>query len=390
MTLATLVRLADVCEQDRRVVKPGDAANLPYIGLESIEANTGRFHDGELSKTPDAPQANSFRFDTHHVLYGKLRPYLNKVAVPDFEGKCSTEIIPLRPRDNLDRRYLAYYLRSPATVSQISARTAGARMPRADMDFVLGMQVPLPPIPEQRRIVDILSRAEGILRLRREAEKKAAELVPAIFLEMFGDPVTNPRGLPIVSLSQVADVQGGLQVTRKRATLPLERPYLRVANVYRSRLNLSELKTIRITEAELKRTRLEAGDLLIVEGHGNPNEVGRVAVWDGSLGDCSHQNHLIRARPNREALLPEYASALLNSAGGRKALRIAAKTTSGLSTISTKNVKNVPIMLPPIENQRSFVTRIVSVQSIARLQEDASKAAAASLEALLARDFSQY
>lgn len=258
------------------------------------------------------------------------------------------------------------------------------------MDFVLGMQVPLPPIPEQRRIVDILSRAEGILRLRREAEKKAAELVPAIFLEMFGDPVTNLRGLPIVSLSQVADVQGGLQVTRKRATLPLERPYLRVANVYRSRLNLSELKTIRITEAELKRTRLEAGDLLIVEGHGNPNEVGRVAVWDGSLGDCSHQNHLIRARPNREALLPEYASALLNSAGGRKALRIAAKTTSGLSTISTKNVKNVPIMLPPIENQRSFVTRIVSVQSIARLQEDASKAAAASLEALLARDFSQY
>jgi len=193
MTAVTLVRLGDVCEQDRRGVKPGDAPNLPYIGLESIEANTGRFRDGELSKTPDAPQANSFGFGPHHVLYGKLRPYLNKVAVPDFEGKCSTEIIPLRPRENLDRRYLAYYLRSPTTVSRIGAKTAGARMPRADMDFVLGMQMLLPPLDEQRRIVDILSRAEGILRLRREAEKKAGELVPAIFLEMSNRQQT-PRG----------------------------------------------------------------------------------------------------------------------------------------------------------------------------------------------------
>lgn len=387
MKAEPFVRLGDVCEQDRRVVKPGDGATAPYIGLESIEANTGRFHDGELSKTPDAPQANSFGFGPHHVLYGKLRPYLNKVALPDFEGKCSTEIIPLRPREGLDRRYLAYFLRSPATVSQINARTAGARMPRADMDFVLDMQMRLPSLEEQRRIVDVLSRAEGIVRLRREAEKKAAELVPAIFLEMFGDPATNPKGLPTARLGQLAAVQGGLQVSRKRSTLPLERPYLRVANVYRARLDLNEIKTIRLTNAELERTRLERGDLLFVEGHGNPNEVGRVAIWDGSVEGCSHQNHLIRARPDRAVLLPEYASALMNSTGGRKALRRAAKTTSGLSTISTQNVQNVPVMLAPIDSQRTFLARIESAQSVVRLQADAMMTANANLEALLARYF---
>jgi type I restriction enzyme S subunit len=138
-----------------------------------------------------------------HVLYGKLRPYLNKVALPDFEGKCSTEIIPLRVSPTIERAYLAYFLRSPQTVAQITARTAGSRMPRADMDFLLGLHLRLPPLDEQRRIVDILSRAEGIVRLQREGQKKASELIPALFVDMFGDPATNPKGWQEVSLGSV-------------------------------------------------------------------------------------------------------------------------------------------------------------------------------------------
>ena len=172
MTTVRLVRLQEVCVQDRKIIKPAEGSNLRYIGLETIETNTGQFLNGELSKTPEVPKANSFRFGTQHVLYGKLRPYLNKVALPGFEGKCSTEIIPLLPKAGLERAYLAYFLRSLHVVSQITAKTAGARMPRADMDFVLGLQIPLPPPAEQRRIVDILSRADGIVRLRREAQKK--------------------------------------------------------------------------------------------------------------------------------------------------------------------------------------------------------------------------
>ncbi|MDP2809533.1 MAG: restriction endonuclease subunit S, partial [Rhodocyclaceae bacterium] len=175
----TTVRLGDVCQQARESVKPGARPELRYIGLESIESGNGIFAEGELSKTPEAPMANSFRFGPEHVLYGKLRPYLNKVALPNFEGKCSTEIIPLLPSLDIERAYLAYFLRSRCVVDLISARTAGARMPRADMDFIFSLPISLPPLPEQRRIVDLLYRAEGIVRLRREAEKKAAELIPA-------------------------------------------------------------------------------------------------------------------------------------------------------------------------------------------------------------------
>lgn len=382
-----LVRLRDWCSQDRQSVRPGEAPELRYIGLETVESNTGRLLDGALSKTPEEPQANSFSFGPEHVLYGKLRPYLNKVALPDFRGKCSTELVPLRPANGLDRRYLAYFLRSPRTVERISERTAGARMPRADMDFVLGLQMPLPPMAEQRRIVDLLSRAEGIVRLRRQAQQKAAELIPALFVDMFGDPATNPKGWVVGRLGDVADIQGGLQVTSARATLPLESPYLRVANVYRSRLDLSEIKTIRLTEAELNRTRLARGDLLFVEGHGNPQEVGRVAIWDGSIASCTHQNHLIRARPRADALLPEIACALLNSAGGRQSLLKAGKTTSGLSTISAQNVKDTKVLLPPLRLQESFRRRVKAVEAIDALQQAAAKKSEAAFAGLLERAF---
>jgi type I restriction enzyme S subunit len=379
--------LETVCTQDRTSIRPGHGDDLPYLGLEGIGSGTGQFTEGELSKTPEAPQANSFRFDERHVLYGKLRPYLNKVALPTSPGKCSTEIIPLLPAPQLDRQYLSYFLRSPATVKQIAERSSGARMPRADMDFVLSLPISLPAIEEQRRIVDLLARSEGIVRLRREAQRKAAELIPAIFIDMFGDPATNPMGWPVHSLGSLAEVQGGLQVTRARAKLPLERPYLRVANVHRGRLDLTEMKSIRLTETEFTRTALHAGDLLVVEGHGNPQEVGRVATWDDSIPDCTHQNHLIRARPLRDRLLPEYACALLNSEAGRQTLLRAGKTTSGLSTISARNVKNATVMLPPVADQGAFARHADAVASLTNQQAEAVNKATATFDALLSRAF---
>jgi type I restriction enzyme S subunit len=202
-------KLSEVCEQERRSIRAGQRLDLPYIGMESIEAHTGRLSQGDLSKTPEAPEANSFHFDSSHVLYGKLRPYLNKVYVPESEGKCSTELIPLKPTDRLDRRFLAYFLRAATSVESISQKVAGARMPRADMDFVLSMHIPLPPLVEQRRIIDLLSRAENIVRMRREAEAKAKEIIPALFVDMFGDAGTNPKGWALKSLGETSRIVGG-------------------------------------------------------------------------------------------------------------------------------------------------------------------------------------
>lgn len=143
-------RLGDVCEYDRtqRVHR-----GLPYVGMEHIESDTGRFVG---SRDPVQVKSNTFHFTSTHVLYGRLRPYLNKVLAPDFDGHCSTEIFPLLPRKELSREFLRYWISSDEVCERINRTCSGARMPRANMEEVLKFEIPLPPLPEQNRIVRIL------------------------------------------------------------------------------------------------------------------------------------------------------------------------------------------------------------------------------------------
>ncbi|MBI2233668.1 MAG: restriction endonuclease subunit S [Micavibrio aeruginosavorus] len=378
---AQSVRLGDICRQDR-----SERPELRYVGLETIEGNTGQLLDGELSKTPEVPLANSFRFGPEHVLYGKLRPYLNKVALPDFEGKCSTEIIPLLPADGVDRRYLSYFLRSAGTVTRISDRTAGARMPRADMDFVLSLQLRLPPLDEQRRIVDILSRAEGIVRLRREAQKKAAAIIPALFADMFGDPATNPKGWPVVPLGdalRAADYGSSTKASETGAGVPL----IRMSNVtYAGDLDLSDLKYVELEPVDVERFRLQKGDILF--NRTNSKElVGKTGIWNVDL-DAVAASYFIRLRAREDAARPFYVWAFMNSRHMKRVLFDTARGAIGQSNINSKELKAFRIPLPPIDVQAHFEDRCHSVFGIVGQQTEARKKAEATFQSLLARAFS--
>ncbi len=250
--------------------------------------------------------------------------------------------------------------------------TRGSGVPTLNRNLVHVVPVRVPPVAEQRRIADILDRADAIRRKRRAAIALTEELLRSTFRDMFGDPVTNPKEWRNLPLGDIAEVQGGLQVSRKRAQHPLEVPYLRVGNVYRGSLNLEEIKTMRITKRELERTLLQEGDILLVEGHGNIDEIGRAAVWDGSVGGCVHQNHLIRARVDKAKADPAYTAAFINSAGGQRQLQRFGKTTSGLNTISTRQVRSTRILVPPMSLQSGYAER---TQAILRAQSRLEAAA---------------
>lgn len=128
--------------------------DLAYVGLEDIESNTGS-HLG--SREPRKVKSNTFAFTSEHLLYGRLRPYLNKVLLPNFDGHCSTEIFPIRVTKDILREYLFYWFRLPSTVEAINETSTGARMPRANMDAVLEFEIPLPPIEKQGEIVEKLN-----------------------------------------------------------------------------------------------------------------------------------------------------------------------------------------------------------------------------------------
>lgn len=158
--------LGDVCVIERR---QGIHPDQPYVGLEHIESGTGRITNGVERLSV---KSSTFKFGPEHLLYGRLRPYLNKVALPDFEGHCSTEIFPVKPKEGVLREFLHYWFLMQDTVDAINSTCTGARMPRADLDAVLKFVVYIPAVSEQRRIVSILDEAfDGIATAKANAEK---------------------------------------------------------------------------------------------------------------------------------------------------------------------------------------------------------------------------
>lgn len=355
-----------------------------YIDLSAIDQERKQILNARNVACAGAPSRARQLVKEGDVLVSTVRPNLNGVARIGLEhhgATASTGFCVIRPRaEQLDGGYAFQWVKSPDFVADMVSKATGASYPAVSDRIVLESRIPLPPLPEQRRIAAILDQADALRAKRREALAQLDSLTQSIFIQMFGDPIANPFDWALIQVGNLADVQGGLQVSSARKALPLEVPYLRVANVYRGRLQLDEVKTIRATAAEVSRTTLQVNDLLVVEGHGNQDEIGRAALWNGSITPCVHQNHLIRARFDTSKVLPLYACEYLNSRGGRRHLLRAGKSTSGLNTISVSEVRGAPVALPPLPLQKTFATRIQAVESLKTIH----RVALAELDALFA------
>ncbi|MCP9841905.1 restriction endonuclease subunit S [Synechococcus sp. J7-Johnson] len=155
------------------------------------------------------------------------------------------------------------------------------------------------------------------------------------------------------ALGQCGAVTGGITKNSSRIRMDQKKPYLRVANVYRNRLDLDDIAVVGVTEAEYLKTVLRAGDLLIVEGNGSLQQVGRVAIWQDDNLDCVHQNHLIRWRSY--SMEPKWALYWLMSPIGRELLEKRAQTSTGLHTLSVSKVSGIPISTPSLSEQQRVI-----------------------------------
>ena len=210
-----MVPLGDVATVERKSVSADDiGGDAWYLGLEHIESG-GRIL-GRQSAREAQLKSSKFRFGPNHLLYGKLRPYLAKIALPDFEGVCSTDILPVRPGPNLDRTFLAHYLRKSDVVDAANLRASGANLPRLSPVELEKLPVPLPSLDEQRRIAAILDQADAIRTKRRDALARLETIVRNRFIEVFGNPVLNPYGLPTVSLLDIGALGRGVSKHRPR------------------------------------------------------------------------------------------------------------------------------------------------------------------------------
>ena len=166
-----------------------------------------------------------------------------------------------------------------------------------------------------------------------------------------------PEGWLWVRLTTISDVSGGLTKNQKRNILPHKLKYLRVANVYANKILTDDVHKIGVTEEEAKKVALEVGDLLIVEGNGSIEQIGRVAMWNGQLPACGHQNHLIRVRLPKETV-PLFFLQFLLSPLGRDLIVKEASSTSGLHTLSISKVSNLLVPIASSAEERAVVVQI--------------------------------
>jgi type I restriction enzyme, S subunit len=193
-----------------------------------------------------------------------------------------------------------------------------------------------------------------------------------------GGPETNqlpeiPQGWCWATVEQLAEVQGGIQKQPKRMPGKNAFPFLRVANVLRDLLDLSEVHRIELFGHELGKLRLVQGDLLIVEGNGSKMEIGRSAIWRGEIENCVHQNHIIRVRVSVGS--PRYVNYYWNSPSGNQRVMSQAASTSGLYTLSVGKVSSLPIPVPPSDEQEQITAEVeqrLSIIVAAAAQADAN------------------
>ena len=222
-----------------------------------------------------------------------------------------------------------------------------------------------------RILVERRKRWEDAQLAKFEAKGKKP---PRNWKAKYKEPVTpDTSGLPQLpigwcwaTVDQVSEVTGGLTKNPARRRLPIRYPYLRVANVYADEIRLDDVRTIGVSESELDRVLLRSGDLLVVEGNGSANQIGRVAQWQGDLVPCCHQNHLIKVRCAGSACRSRWLLLWLLSPLGRRTVLAAASSTSGLYTLSLSKVRALPVPLAPMQEQARVVALADSLSDAAR------------------------
>lgn len=367
------VPLGEVAVIDRTAVSADDiATGTLFVGLEHISSdggiqNVARVTAGEIGST-------KFCFDHRHVLYGKLRPYLRKIARPTFSGVCSTDILPLLPGRHVDRGYLYHFLRQDEMIELANSRTTGANLPRLSPAVLESFEVPLPPLPEQRRIAAILDQADALSSKRQQAFARLKALTQSVFLEMFGDPIGNPYAWPTAQLGDLGTwASGGTPPRSKNRYFEGQVPWFSSGELGPTFVMDSREKLSGCALAETSAKRVPKGALML----GMYDTAALKASIAGVDCSCNQAVAFAQLRRSIEPLIAYYMIVVGRDHFRRQQRGVRQKN------LNLSLVKAIRIPVPPVATQRRFLdhfSNIAAVQRSIRRSADVISQLFASLE----------
>ncbi len=283
---------------------------------------------------------------TNSMSFG--RPYILKTSGCIHDGW-----LVLSPKsDNTHTDYFYYYLGSQEIKNKLAGKAAGAVVKNLNKDIVKGLEIPLPPLAEQKRIAAILDKADAIRQKRKQAIDLADEFLRSVFLDMFGDPVTNPKGWEVCELNSCLDFLTSGSRGWAKYYAEEGSKFIRIQNVGKNKLILNELAYVNAPDTkEAERTRVKVNDVLL----SITADLGRSAVVTEELRGGHINQHLALLRLKTSKLEPQFLSALLSSEGALRQFK--AKNKAAVKAgLNFDDIRTFEIYLPPLRTQSKYLT----------------------------------
>lgn len=325
----------------------------PALGATYIDAS-----NANAFLTDEAINSSATKIIPDNSLMVGIRVGVGKSSINSVPMCTNQDIVSISNVD--DSEVLLEYLHKYITTQQeyLNNQKRGATIQGIKTDVLKELMIPLPPLPIQQEIATVLDKASALIEKRKAQIEKLDLLAKAQFMEMFGDPVTNPKGWGVKQLSEIATSRLGKMLDAKQQTGKYKYPYLANFNVQWFKFNLNTLNEMDFIEEEQMEFALEKGDLLICEG----GEVGRCAIWKDDIKPCFFQKALHRVKCDKNIILPEYLAwwFYLMSKYNQFADVIGQATIAHLPGVKLKQLR---IMVPSIDLQDQFATFVQQVEA---------------------------
>ncbi len=377
--MTNLIALNEIVEINPRIPKELSAMRDQRVAFVPMAAVS---EDGSICSESERPLSDVMKgytyFQKGDVLLAKITPCFENGKAAVVQGLLhdtgfgSTEFHVLRPSKEVDANYLFYQVWNPVfrfVGEKNMTGTAGQK--RVPTDFLKRYKIPLPSLNEQKRIAAILDKADTIRRKRQQAIKLADDFLHATFLDMFGDPVTNPKWWPIKPLRlSLLNSRNGLSRRAKYGD-SRESIVLRLQDIRPDNIRIDAPNRITLSNTEKDRYKLSNGDIAFIRVNGNSEYVGRSSVFKGYSEPVYFNDHIIRLRFSKN-YCPEFLSYIFNSRAGKNLIANQVKTSAGQYTISQEGIENIQLVMPPRTLQDGFVRvgNELSIQTAKKSQSE--------------------
>jgi type I restriction enzyme, S subunit len=383
---------------------PGEEAILLCNYMDAYANDYIRSDISFMEATASGAEIAKFKLDLGDVVITKDSETPDDIGIPAVVVDqidnlvCGYHLALLKTRRELvDPIFLSKQLSSHNAAKYFGRRAAGSTRYGLSNRALASFPVSLPTLPKQKKIAAVLRAIDTSIEKTEALIDKYRQIKAGLMHDLFTRGVL-PNGqlrpsreqapelyqeTPIgwipkewrgAKLGTMAKIVSGVTLGAKEDLADaVDAPYLRVANVQDGYLDLTEIKTVKVSRTTLEYLRLQPGDVLMNEG-GDFDKLGRGAVWAGEIEGCVHQNHVFRVRADANVLLPHYLAFYSESSFGKKYFLLSSKQSTNLASINSTQLNAYPIALPAVQEQDGIIRRLnAAKRRIEALQSDAEK-----------------